>query len=539
MDPSAWYRLDNVGKFYSSQAGSPGQTVFRFAAGMTEDVDGACLQQALDRALERFPSFNVRLRSGLFWRYLEQTGDVPRVRPEDVPICFGLHAGPDSELFRVSFYRRRINVEVSHIVSDGRGTLEFFKAIIGHYVEARYGERDAVDPYEGTEATKTENSFAANYEPEKSASEKMPKPHRLQGLRDEAAPTYFEYHVSAAEVYAAAKARGVSVTSLVVAAVIVALRRSMAPRTRNRTICMDVPVDLRRFYDSHTLRNFFGLAFVSYGGDEPVDSLGDVAQSVQSQLTAATDPEALKRRMNRMVKLERNVFSRVMPLFVKDVALGIGAWASARDVTTTVSSLGRITLPDGAAKHVAQISVLTSSRGLNFVFATYGDDLCVGVSSVFVRQVVLREFCRIFSDLGIHGYVNTNKGDREVTEALRVARIEERAIDRTAGRSRGPESGRGGLAVVGVAEDASATAAGAAKASGVAMAGAGAVPGDLVAGAAAAGAAAVAGVAENASAATVVGSEGSSATAAGAARAPGAPASIADQIAHDSKGGPL
>ncbi len=520
MDPSAWYRLDNVGKFYSAQAGSPGQTVFRFAAGMTEDVDGACLQQALDRALERFPGFNVRLRSGLFWRYLEQVGDAVRVRPEDVPICFGLHAGPDSELFRVSFCRRRINVEVSHIVSDGRGTLEFFKAIIGHYVEVRYGERDAVDPYEGTEATKTENSFAANYEPEKSASVKMPKPHRLQGLRDEAAPTYFEYHMSAAEVYAAAKERGASVTSLVVAAVIVALRRSMAPRTRNRTVCLDVPVDLRRFYDSRTLRNFFGLAFVSYGGDLPVESLGDVARNVQSQLTAATDPEALKRRMNRMVKLERNVFSRVMPLFVKDVALGIGAWASARDVTTTVSSLGRITLPDGAAKHVTQISVLTSSRGLNFVFDTYGDDLCVGVSSVFVRQVVLCEFCRIFSDLGIQGYVNTNKGDREVTEALRVARIEERAIDRTSELGRPKGSGR--------------QAAGTATGAGTAAAGSTAVD---------AGAPAAAGVA------AVVGSVNPSAPAAGTAAAgvettagtaagPGTAAAITDHGAQDSKGGP-
>ncbi|MFR5093325.1 MAG: hypothetical protein ACLTDR_16260 [Adlercreutzia equolifaciens] len=45
--------------------------------------------------------------------------------PENLPICYGLHAGPQSVLFRVSYYRRRINVEVSHMISDGRGAWSF------------------------------------------------------------------------------------------------------------------------------------------------------------------------------------------------------------------------------------------------------------------------------------------------------------------------------------------------------------------------------------------------------------------------------
>ena len=39
MARDTWYRLDNVGKFYSSQAGSSAQTVFRYAATMQDDVD--------------------------------------------------------------------------------------------------------------------------------------------------------------------------------------------------------------------------------------------------------------------------------------------------------------------------------------------------------------------------------------------------------------------------------------------------------------------------------------------------------------------
>lgn len=138
MDKTAWYRLDNVGKFYASQAGSPTQTVFRYSATISDPVDGIDLQYALDRALEVYPSFNVRLRSGFFWHYLEQSYDAPAVVEEDIPICHGLHANEKSVLFRVSYYGKRINLEISHIVSDGRGTLDFFKALIIAYVQRCY-----------------------------------------------------------------------------------------------------------------------------------------------------------------------------------------------------------------------------------------------------------------------------------------------------------------------------------------------------------------------------------------------------------------
>ena len=160
MDAPAWYRLDNVGKFYAAEAGSPDQTIFRLTATMADEVDPTALQRALDAAVALFPGFNVSLRSGMFWHYLEPSGARPMVEPEHLPICFGLHTGPKSVLFRVSYYRRRINVEVSHMISDGRGGLEFLKALVGFYATERYGAAPGpACTYAGTEPHKTEDSF--------------------------------------------------------------------------------------------------------------------------------------------------------------------------------------------------------------------------------------------------------------------------------------------------------------------------------------------------------------------------------------------
>ena len=340
MARATWYRLDNVGKFYSSQAGSSAQTVFRYAATMADDVDPAALQRALDRTVDVFPGFNVCLRSGMFWHYLEQAPRPPAVTQENLPICFGLHVDAKSVLIRVSWFRARINLEVSHMVSDGRGSLSFFKALLYAYVEERYGVEGLPQEYDGSDHQKAEDSFDKYFERDKAASTHAPKVYRLTGWRDAADPTYLEYHLPVRSVLDLARGHGVSLTSLVIAAIMCAIRAEMPRRERHRAIRLDVPVVLRQHFKSTTTKNFFGLAFVSYvpgDEDEPVER---IAAKVQEQLRVATDPESLKPHMNRMIALEKNPLLRLAPLFVKDALLELASRFTARETTTTLSNLG-------------------------------------------------------------------------------------------------------------------------------------------------------------------------------------------------------
>lgn len=428
MAAPAWYRLDNVGKFYASQAGSSNQTVFRLAATMTEPVDVAALQRALDATIERFPGFNVCLRSGLFWHYLEPAKTTPTVQPETLPVCYGLHTGPKSVLFRVTYYQRRINVEVSHMISDGRGSLEFLKTLLAAYAHERYGAPVSQQPYPGSEAAKTEDSFSAHYDRDAAGATDQPKIFRLPGWKADEHFTYLELHYSAAAVHARAKAAGATVTSWLIAAVIAALRAEMPPSERNRAIHMDVPVDLRSLFGSTTLRNFFGLAFVSYTPGSADETLAQIAAQVQQQMTDGTEPTALKRRMMTMVKLEKNPFLRMAPLFVKDLALDLAAWKTAREVTCTVSSLGRVTVDEAAAPYVEGISALTSPAGLNFIISTYGDDLSIGISSRFISLRAARHLVRLLAEEGITGFANVNKEAAEVDHDLKEAQLEDRLL---------------------------------------------------------------------------------------------------------------
>ncbi|MCD8316005.1 MAG: alcohol acetyltransferase, partial [Eggerthellaceae bacterium] len=236
-----------------------------------------------------------------------------------------------------------------------------------------------------------------------------------------ATPTYMYYRLPASEVKAKSKEIGVSITSLVIAAVIYSVRTTMNQKDKMRAVRLDVPVDLRNYFQSATVKNFFGLAFISYenpGDDVPFDEL---CRIVQEQLKAGTTAESLKRRMNSMVSLEKNSFVKIAPLFLKDIVLGIAERQAAREVTTTVSSIGVVPLNPKIAPYVKSIDTLTSTVGLNFLASTCGDALSIGVTSVFPNHDVVKALVRLFSSWGIHGEISINKNREQVEIDLRQA----------------------------------------------------------------------------------------------------------------------
>ena len=223
---------------------------------------------------------------------------------------------------------------------------------------------------------------------------------------------------------ALARSWDVGVTALVIAVIMCAIRAEMPRRERSRAIRMDVPVDLRQFFKSTTVKNFFGLAFVSYvpsDEDEPVET---VARIVQDQLKTATQAEELKSRMNRMIALEKNPLLRLAPLFAKDFILGLANRLAARDVTTTMSNLGPIRIDERLAPYIRDVNILTSTTSLNFLMCAFGDDLSIGISTVYSNPDVIKNICRFFSCQGIEGRININKTKEEVAEDRLEAKIE-------------------------------------------------------------------------------------------------------------------
>ena len=131
-----WYKLDNAAKAFPGQNSSTWSNVFRLSATLTEKVDPALLQKAVERIMPRFPCFDVRIRSGLFWHYLEKNPNgAPPVMPDIANPCLRVKFKENKGyLFKVYYYEKRISVDFYHVITDGYGGSRFFMTLIAEYL---------------------------------------------------------------------------------------------------------------------------------------------------------------------------------------------------------------------------------------------------------------------------------------------------------------------------------------------------------------------------------------------------------------------
>ena len=49
-------------------------------------------------------------------------------------------------------------------------------------------------------------------------------------------------------------------------------------------------------------------------------------------------------------------------------------------------------------EYVKSMSVITSTNGFQFTICSFKDDLCIGISSRFINNDIIKNFCRYFSN---------------------------------------------------------------------------------------------------------------------------------------------
>ena len=131
-----WYRMDNAGVMYSSIQKEQFSAIYRFTAVMKDKVDPEALQRAIDKVLQRFPGFRSKIRRGLFWYYFEPNrAPGPFLREDVSDPCRPVRFGEDNGwLVRFYYYEKNISIEVVHAISDGSGSMTFFKNLLAQYL---------------------------------------------------------------------------------------------------------------------------------------------------------------------------------------------------------------------------------------------------------------------------------------------------------------------------------------------------------------------------------------------------------------------
>lgn len=411
---SRWRKLDNAAQAFPAAAGKKDSRVFRFYCVLKEQIRPDILQEALDLTMEKYPLFRSVLRKGLFWFYMEPR-DIPAlVKEEDRPPCSRIYV-PDQKklLFEVSYYKNRINFEVFHGLTDGTGAMQFLKELVRNYLTVSYPEAafSVIDGGEAlTDSDYEEDSFSQYYTGKKSRDRQIEETHspvkprpafQLKGERlEQSEMEITELRLSAGEVHRKAREHGVSVTAYLAAAFLYAVYEEV-PRSRmKRPVSLMIPVNLRNFFPSGSMTNFWSWIEAACDLKERM-SFEDVIAQMKKAFGKDALEEEISGRMNDLVRLEKNIFLRAVPLEIKNLLLMAGTTLGGRSVTAVYSNIGRIMMPPGYEKYIERFGFFASTDKMQMCSCSYGDALVLGLTSKIAGQNIGRNFVNVLKSEGL------------------------------------------------------------------------------------------------------------------------------------------
>lgn len=396
-----WYKLDNVSKVFLATHNARDTRSIRVSCTLKELIDKDILQEALNRTVAIRPQFQVRIRRGFFWHYMEDTDVMPIVEPESLRPCPVLYGSNYKGVlhYKVTYYFNRINIDMFHAISDGTGALIFLKLLVLNYLKLSHpGELENISLPEGsTSEDRYQNSYSHFYDsktgilPKTILNKKKRAYHISSRKLHYEQLQFFEVHFEADKLLTEAKKMGVSLTSYLGAKLMIAISKGMPYVQKHKPITISMPVNLRNYYPSETLRNFFNSVDVTheFTGEETMESL---AAEFDQKLKNSIVPEQIKSQMNRYESIERLLLTRVVPLAIKQPVVRAFSKKESKTVTAVLSNLGLIKIPEEMKPYIKGFTDFCSTDKLFITVTSYENDLVLGIASAYAGKSDIKRF---------------------------------------------------------------------------------------------------------------------------------------------------
>lgn len=415
--PVTWRRLDNTAKLFPVIANENISHVFRISSTLKHPIDPKLLQQALEDILPWFDGFRVRLRRGFFWFYFENNKKKPLVEKEATYPCKYIDPHMNQQfLFRVSYYDCRINLEVFHALSDGMGAVTFLKELTYRYIELvndqGKGNLGKSHPSEDC-ILDMEDSYVKYYKKRRKKNYSTKKAYQVKGKKlylD--AISVIHGYVELDGLKKLCKKHKVSITKYLTAVMIWSVYEEYLNKQPNKDpICINLPVNLRTFFDSSTTSNFFAVTIIEFLAQSEEHTFEEVLHEVSRQMDEKITREKIEEIIAYNVSAEKNPLIRILPLFIKNIGLNYIFRKSSKTITITFSNLGKVeVLPryrDEIEKFHAMMGVFKKQE-MKCTMMSYKDQAVITFTSVFENAYLQKAFFRNLAKQGLKISIESN-----------------------------------------------------------------------------------------------------------------------------------
>lgn len=417
---SFWLKLDNAAKIFPGQNSKTWSNSFRVCYEFKEPVEPDILYKALCDILPRFPCYDVRIKKGFFWFYLEKNPKSPVIM-EDIknPLHRVNFKENNNFLFKVYYYANRVAIDCYHVLTDGHGGAVFLSTLAAQYMRLKGYAIPCggfvLDIGKEASSEELEDSFVKN-------ADSKAKYDRRDKFVYHAGETKLPNHtvnitsgiLPFEELHKKTREKDVTVTEYLSALMLdVLIAKQRKENRKQKEVSIQIPVDLRRSFGSETLRNFTICLRVKIDPNKGEYSFDELLKQVKYQLRLANDIKEHNMMITANMGLERNLFIRAVPLFIKNLGVGIGFFFTAEQTTSSlITNLGAIDIPAELAAHVNKFIFMPAPGKLNAArlgVVTCNDNLVITFSNGFAESDIEREFFTALVKSGLHVKIESNR----------------------------------------------------------------------------------------------------------------------------------
>ena len=424
---SEWYKLDLSAIVYPTLQRRDFSSVYRLSVLLKEEINPEVLQEAVDRTMPRFPTYKVALRKGLFWRYLEPNHRPgPFVQADIKNSCQPMNfKGNNRYLVRFYYYRNRIAMEAHHSLGDGTGGMSLLLTVTANYLrllghEEIENEGFVLDIHEKPHAEELEDAYMKYANAKVCPPRPGEKTYRVRGTKE---PFYTLNIVggimSSSEVMAVAKRYHATITEYLNAVLLYALltKQKKEWHLKLRPVKIAMPVNLRRFFPSRTLRNFITMIYPGIDPRLGEYSFEEIVAHVHNYMRYYINEKFLRGDITTNAATQSHPLIRVVPLFIKDfVVRQFYTKVQDRNSSAGLTNMGALPVPEKMKPYIERFDIYMGqpfSCRTNCAIISFEDTLTINFASGIAEADVERYFFRKLVQDGIHVKIESNRGMTE------------------------------------------------------------------------------------------------------------------------------
>lgn len=417
-EKTKWRKLDNSAKLFPIVGNKKFSSIYRMSVVLTQDIKPELLKTAVEQTLEIFSSFKVCLKKGFFWYYLEENEKEIKVFLEDTYPCRFINKKlTNGYLFKVTYYKTKINIEIFHALTDGSTAIEFVKTIVYHYLNLYYPntfqEKFSVKNIEA-DTQNIEDSYLKNYEKKLHAKENSQKAYILKGKK------LLPYQVgithgfiSLKPVIKTCRRLKVTVSEYFTAILIyVIYQERQKEKLDRRPIKVCIPVNLKKYFASTTTSNFFSyMTVVAKHKKIDLTDFDLVLAFVRNHFNNKLQKEEIAKTMAHTVRLGNSIYIRMIPLTMKKLILKLIYSEIQKYTTTTFSNLGKINFLPEYEPYIDQFFFVIGPERAEKIKCTacsYGNNIAFSFSSILQENKIEKAFFKFLEEQGIPNTIVTN-----------------------------------------------------------------------------------------------------------------------------------